>query len=72
MDPREFPIKPGSKIRDDPVLLPVAEPRGIRSLLAADFGGSGPFDGRLCAARLGRGFGPLTRLFDALCDYVRG
>jgi len=71
MDPSVQRIKPGSKIRDDPILFPVAVARGLRTFLAAQLRRKGLFG--LCRATdISFGVRPLTGLADAAGDFLGG
>jgi 16S rRNA (cytosine967-C5)-methyltransferase len=71
MDPWGTPIKRASKVRNQPVFLPIAIARGLRSLAAADLGRKGI---RLLGPAAGFGFFfcALARFGDALCDLTLG
>ena len=72
MDPAAAPINPGSKVRDDAVLFPVAETGGFGTFLAAQFRRQGLLGCFFRPARFGLGFGPFPGFADAGGDLVGG
>jgi hypothetical protein len=71
MDPAAEWIKSGLKVRDDPVLLPVAVAGGFGAFLAALFRRKRLLRG-FCPAGLGLGFGPFASLADSGADLFGG
>jgi hypothetical protein len=72
MDPAAEWIKSGLKVRDDPVLLPVAVAGGFWALLAALLRRERLLRGLCRPARFGLGFGPFAGLADSGGDFFGG
>ena len=72
MDPAAAPINPGSKVRDDAVLFPVAETGGFGAFLAAEFRRESGLGGLMGPAGISLGFGPFAGFTDAGSDLFGG
>ena len=72
MDPATAAINPGSKVRDDAVLFPVAVTGGFGTFLTTQFRRQGLLGCFFDPARFGLGFSPFAGFTDTGGDFFGG